>query len=93
MFLQKPLEMQSGETLLHYVLEDCGIISLYAFCQTTGLSTVVPLKKPKKTPTTKQNKKINLQKIQQSSDKKYAKSVLLNYVVNLFTLETKSLYC
>lgn len=28
MFLQKPLEMQSGEASLQYVLEGCGIISL-----------------------------------------------------------------
>lgn len=55
MFLQKPLEMQSGEASLQYVLEGCGVISLEAFGETAELSIVVPLKKkPTKTQTPNQ---------------------------------------
>lgn len=37
MFLQKPLEMQNGETSLKYVLQNCGLIPLLTICETTGL--------------------------------------------------------
>lgn len=34
MFLQKPLEMQSGETSVKYELSECCVILLRTFCET-----------------------------------------------------------